>query len=117
MARTVRINLLVSPEEKADIVARAKTAKMTTSELVRRAVVSYDPEVDMDELEALAEELAGVVARTEKKLDENLAAISSLREQLADEDALKAAVAAELSASGGQWPFGPSDPGKERTAI
>ncbi len=105
MTKSVRINLMVSPEEKADIDERAKRASLTTSEFVRRAVVSYDPDVDMDEMRALAEELASVVDRMEKKLDVNLADIAKLREQLADKEALKAAAIAELEATGQAWPF------------
>ena len=105
MPKTVRINLLVSPQEKADLDARAKRAKLTTSELVRRAVVAYDPDVDMEALQTLAQELAAVVERTEMKLDDNLAAIAQLRRQLADKAALKAAARAELEASGQVWPF------------
>ncbi len=103
--KTVRLNLLVSPEEKAILDERAKRTSLTTSEFVRRSVVTYDPEVDMDELQALAEELAGVADRMEKKLDASLTAIAELREQLADKDALKAAAIAELKATGDIWPF------------
>ena len=103
--RTVRLNLLVSPEEKALIDERAKKAGQTTSELVRRAVVAYDPEVDMDELQTLAGELADVAERMEGKLDTKLAEIAELREKLADQGALKAAAIAELKASGQEWPF------------
>ncbi len=105
MTKTVRLNLMVSPEEKADIDERAKRASLTTSELIRRAVEIYDPEVDMDELRALAEELAEVADRMEKKLKANLAAIAKLRDQLADKEALKAAAIAELEATGQVWPF------------
>ena len=104
--KSERINLLVSPEEKAFIDERAKKAGMTTSELVRQAVVAFDPEIDMDELRALSGQLASMVEETEKKLDANLVAIARLREQLADREALKAAAVAELEASGIEWPFG-----------
>ncbi len=116
MSKTIRINLLVSPQEKADLDARAKRAKLTTSELVRRAVAAYDPEVDMDALQTLAQELAAVVERTEKKLDDNLAAIAELRGKLADEAALKAAARAELEAKGQVWPF-PLDENEPKTST
>ena len=105
MTKTVRLNLMVSPEEKATIDARAKRANLTTSELVRRAVEIYDPEVDMEALSALAEELGAVAERMERKLDANLAAIAALRSRLNDRAALKAAATAELEASGQVWPF------------
>lgn len=93
------------PKKRAINDERAKRAGLTTSELVRRAVVAYDPEVDMDEVQALAEELAGVAERMEKKLDANLESIAELRERLADEGALKAAAIAELESTGQEWPF------------
>lgn len=105
MAKTVRINVLLSPDEKASIDERAKRANVTTSELVRRAVDVYDPDVNLDEIRGLAEELADVVERTESRLDANLAEIAALRKELANEGALKAKVRAELEASGKRWPF------------
>ena len=103
--KTERLNLLLSPEEKALLDERAKGAGMTASEFVRRALGTYDPEVDMEELRALAQELAGVADRMEKRLDANLSAIAELRERLADRDALKAAALAELNATDRLWPF------------
>ena len=97
--RSERINLLVTPAEKSFIDERARKAGITTSELVRRAVVAFDPEIDLDELRALSEQLATMAAETERKLDANLADIAALRERLADEKALKAAAIAELDAS------------------
>lgn len=105
MPRSERINLLVSPEEKAALDARAKQSGLTTSELVRRAIVAFDPMVDLEELKALAEELAGVANRMEQSLDASLEAIAALRKQLADKDAMEAEAIAELKASGDIWPF------------
>ncbi|MEM8986332.1 MAG: hypothetical protein AAGC95_06365 [Pseudomonadota bacterium] len=50
---------------------------MTTSELVRQAVLSFDPSVDMEELNTLSMKLAGLAERLENELDcdaEDLAA-------------------------------------------
>ena len=117
--KSERINLLVTPEEKALIDQRAKQAGLTTSELVRRAVVAFDSDADMDELRAIADALAGLAERLERKLAANLDDIAALREQLADKDALRAAAMAELEASGDVWPFDlpdRADPGKGSTA-
>lgn len=103
--KSQRLNLLVTPEEKALIEERARQNGMSASELVRRAVVSFDPAVDMEELRALAQELAGVAERMDQKLTARLVEIEDLRRQLADKDALKAAAIAELEASGRTWPF------------
>ena len=105
MTKTVRINLMVSPEEKADIDARAKKASLTTSELVRRAVVAYDPDHEIAELKALAEELAQAAGRMESKLAATQAKVARYEAALADREGLKAAARAELEASGVVWPF------------
>lgn len=111
--KTERINLLVTPEEKSLIDERARHAGLTTSELVRRAVGAYDAEAEaeMDELRALADELAQAVDRTEAKLTATLAKIEQLREALADRETLRAAARAELEASGAVWPFAVVDDG------
>ena len=103
--KSERLSVLVTPEEKNLIDERARQAGVNASEFVRRAVVAYDPEIDMEELQALAEQLGVMVDQTEQKLDANLAEIARLREQLADTEAIKAAALAELEASDVTWPF------------
>ena len=105
MAKTVRINLLVSPQEKAAIDSRARRANVTTSELVRRAVVSYDPDHDIAEIQALVDELVSATSRMEEKLDTTLAKVADYEELMADKAGLRAAARAELEASGDVWPF------------
>lgn len=105
MTKTVRINFMVSPEEKADIDARAKKASLTTSELVRRAVVAYDPDHEIAELTTLAEELAQAAERMVSKLAATQAKVACYEAALADREGLKAAARAELEASGVVWPF------------
>lgn len=101
-----RMTLLVTPDEKAELAARARVLGISASELVRRAVRTYDPDVERDELMSLAGELAGVAARMEKKLDATLAKVAAHDKALADKPGLKAAARAELEASGLAWPFG-----------
>jgi hypothetical protein len=103
------MTLLMNPDEKAELAARANVLGISASELVRRAVQSYDPDDDMDELKALADELAGAAGRMEKKLDATLAKVAAYERALADKDGLKAAARAELEASGISWPFDRSE--------
>ena len=105
MGKTVRINLLVSPEEKSALEASARRANVTTSELVRRAIVTYDPDHDLGELKALVDELTGAASRMEKKLDATLEKVAKYEKLMADRAGLKAAAQAELEASGVVWPF------------
>ena len=103
--KSERINLLVTPEEKAAIEARAAALNLSTSEMVRRAIDSFDPEFDDVELQALAEELRAVVAATEERVDAALRELDRLETFLADKASLKRAVVAELEAEGTDWPF------------
>jgi hypothetical protein len=103
--RTERVNLLVTPEEKAALEAKAAALNLSTSEMVRRAVASYDPELDESELQALADELSSVVAATEESLDTALRQLDALGAFLADKASLRTAARAELEADGVVWPF------------
>ena len=104
--RSERVNLLVTPEEKAAIEAQAAALNLSTSEMVRRAVASYDPEFGESELEVLADELSSVVAATEESLDKALRQFDALGAFLADKTSLRRAARAELEADGVVWPFG-----------
>ncbi len=106
MSKTVRIDLFVSSEEKQAIEARAKRAKLATSEWVRRAVIAYEPEADMDELQYLVNEMVGAAERICKRLDVTLAKVAENEKVLADRAAIKAEALAEIEASGIKWPFG-----------
>lgn len=72
---------------------------------MRRAVVAFDPDVDMEELEILARELVFATERMERKLTETLEAVAVIRGQLADTDRMKAEARADLDASGDVWPL------------
>lgn len=103
--KSERINLLVTPEEKAAIEARAAALNLSTSEMVRRAVASYDPESDEAELQALADGLRSVARATEQKVDAALRQLDQLETVLADTASLRRAARAELKAEGVVWPF------------
>lgn len=96
----------VTPEEKAAIEAQAAALNLSTSEMVRRAVASYDTEFDEAEFQALADELHAVAVATEKTLDAALAQLDALEFALADKEPLRREARAELEAEGVVWPFG-----------
>lgn len=106
MSKTVRIDLFVSSEEKQAIEARAKRANLATSEWVRRVVITYEPEGDMDELRYLVNEMARVAERICKRLDVTLAKVAENEKLLTDRATMKAAALAEIEASDIKWPFG-----------
>ena len=80
--KTERITILATPTFKAAISKRAQALRIPTSELVRRAVESYDPDHDEESLNLLVEELEQATKKTEKKLDEALAELTETLEIL-----------------------------------
>lgn len=89
MAATERVVVLMSPQEKAALEQKAARAGgVSTAELVRRAVDAYDETGDgeAEMLKALIEafrtthaETLAQLDRTDRKLDETLAAVAKLR--------------------------------------
>lgn len=100
--KTERLNLLITPEAKAEINARASSLKLSTSELVRRAVSAYEPEADDEELKSLAREFLETVQRTERTLDQAISRLEHLEERL---ERGRDEVREEVLASAEEWPF------------
>jgi len=103
--KTDRLTLLVTPEEKAEMTARADAMGISTSELVRRAVRSYDPEFDSDAVQTLADELATAVRKTEKKVNGALTQLRAFEAFFADPEARRAEARAALEGEEFEWPF------------
>ena len=70
MAATERVVVLMPPEDKARLEAKARRAGTSIGELVRRSVDAYDPELEEAELEALLRLLEESQARSMRSLDE-----------------------------------------------
>lgn len=70
--KTDRMTLLISPADKAAIVARAASLDMSVSELVRQAALDYDPEEAalLAELEIILPELNAIADRIEARRDQ-----------------------------------------------
>lgn len=103
--KTERLTLLVTPEEKAEMSERAETMGISVSELVRRAVRSYNPEFDSDAVRTLADELATAVRKTEKKVNGALAQLREFEAFFADPEACRAETRAVLEREELEWPF------------
>lgn len=72
--RTQRINLLVSPEEKAAIEAAALAGDMSVSEHIRQAALEYDVRPDeVEDIKYLVKEIGEVTERIHKRLEKTLA--------------------------------------------
>jgi hypothetical protein len=89
MTASARMVVLMSPQEKAALEAKARRAgKISAGELVRRAVAAYDDLAltEAEELRTVLDQFSRTHAETlqrldatERKLDETLAALRELR--------------------------------------
>jgi hypothetical protein len=88
-----RLTILVTAKEKAAIHARAQRLGLSAGEMVRRAVVAYDPALEgereeseavlnklADELLAAASEARAALAVANQELESTLGQLSSSRE-------------------------------------
>ena len=84
MPSTERIPVLVTPEQKARITARAKAANLPVSEFMRRAAMSYSPN-DEDEaaLNGLLLQVERTTERASKALDGALRAVAASQRRIA----------------------------------
>ncbi len=78
MAATARLMVLMSPEEKAALEAKAAQAGSSAGELVRRAVDAYDigSQAEAEELRALLMVFDETHNETLRQLDDNDAVIA-----------------------------------------
>lgn len=83
MAATERVPVLMSPEEKNLVVARARKAGLTTAEFMRRAAAGYSPDADEEALEAMIEEMNKATERAGKAIDEALAFVAASSRRIA----------------------------------
>jgi hypothetical protein len=85
--KSERMTILVTPEQKAAILARAERLGVSAGEMVRRAVESYDSAAGSDEdqavLDALAEELFAAAEAARTALREANEELQSTLKQLA----------------------------------
>jgi hypothetical protein len=86
--KTARLSVLLSPRDKRDIEARARTLNMSVGEFVRRAADSYDPALDEVALSAMVDEWRAQSEAMRRRL---ALALSHVESRLAEIDALRAA--------------------------
>lgn len=71
--RTERINVLVTPSEKAKIEQMARRDRIRVSDYVRnRVLASYPEGEELEQIKSLAEVVGGVAMRLNDKLDTGL---------------------------------------------
>jgi len=83
MSATERIVVLVTPEQKAEISSRAKEAKLTVGELLRRAAAAYSMDEQDETLAGLVEQVRKSTAQASKALDDALRQVSASQRRIA----------------------------------
>lgn len=77
MGALERMVVLVTPEQREAIRARAKAEKLTMGEIVRRSVERYGSQADEAALEKLIEKVEESTGRANRMLDQGLSAIAA----------------------------------------
>lgn len=77
MGALERMVLLVTPEQRKAIRARAKAEKLTMGEIVRRSVERYDSQAEESALETLLEKVEQSTTGANRALDRGLAAMAA----------------------------------------
>ena len=83
MAATERIVVLVTPEQKAAISSRAKEAKLTVGELLRRAAAAYSGDEQDQALAGLVEQVRRSTAQASRALDDALRRVAESQRRIA----------------------------------
>ena len=83
MSSTERLVVLLTRKEKASIAAKAKSARLTMGEFVRRATGTYDPGEDGTLLDGLITQVEKSTAQASKALDGALKAIAESNKRIA----------------------------------
>ena len=84
MTSSERIPVLVTPEQKARIAARAKAANLPVGEFMRRAAESYAPnEADSSALDGLLIQIERATERASKALDGAFRAVAASQRRIA----------------------------------
>lgn len=83
---TERVVVLMTPEDKRQLEGKARAAGVSVGEVVRRAVESYDPEIDDNELiEALLRAIRDTSAEAITKLEAARREVRGTLEYLAEQ--------------------------------
>lgn len=99
-ARSERLNLLVSTEEKASLERKATDAGLSLSELLRRGAAAYEPERNLGDLRALLREVSAMADRVIPEVDACLERMRAREEEAGTENDVRRRLRAELEAAG-----------------
>ena len=104
-AKTERLNLLVTPSEKAALEMKARRAGITVSELLRRSAADYEPGPGADDLRSVLRALGEMADRVIPEMDAALDRMREREREAGTEAEVHARALAEAEASDARWPF------------
>ena len=104
-AKTERLNLLVTPVEKAALEAKAQKAGLTVSELLRRSAADYEPSVGADDLRSVLRALAEMADRLVPEIDAAFERMREREREAGTEAEARERALADIQASDTRWPF------------
>lgn len=80
--KTERLTILVTPQEKAAMTAKAAAMNVSTSEMLRLAFDAFEEPANQQLLSALADQLQRAVAAAHARLDEANATVEGVLAEL-----------------------------------
>ena len=84
MGATERIPVLLTRQQKARLAKRAKAAKLTMGEFVRRAAEAYQPDADEKVLEKLIDQVKETADQATRAVETTLALVTESQKRIAD---------------------------------
>lgn len=87
MPATERVPVLMTPAEKARVVAKAKKAGLTTGEYMRRAAEGFRPDDNDEALAAMIDQMNEATANAEKAIDDALTFVAASNKRIAKMEA------------------------------
>lgn len=86
-AATVRIPILVTTEEKANIMKRASEAGLSPGEFLRRAAASFRPDDETEMLVGMIDQMIKTTAKASEAIDDALQFVDASNKRMAALDA------------------------------
>ena len=102
-ARTERVNLMITPEEKRVIEVKAEAAGLTLSELFRRGAKAYEPDLEPGEARMILRSIGEMADRLIPEIDANLARMSEQDRAFEGAEALRERALRDFAANGWAW--------------
>ena len=84
---TERVPVLMTPDEKKNVVSKAKNAGGAVSEYIRRAIDGYRPSEDEKALEAMIKQMNQATKNAEKSIDETLSFVKASNKRIDEMEA------------------------------